>query len=1011
MLKKITLLSILLTATLQVSVSAHESKDSTNYEKIKEKEFNWGKSPNHTERNWKILESDHFLVHYYQGFEKLAQETVAIGEDAYFKVTEDLKTKPSSKVPIILTQDEFLNGFAEPVKNRIVLDPVLMRSSVIGARRFLTHEFTHIITYEALSTGFSISKLYGAQNMPTWFMEGLAQYEAEYWYPSYDRMLRLNMVERSLLTPAERDAFIILGGDEGAAGYNEGYSLVTYLLNTFGRDTLLKLFEEIKFNNMPFNSVVERITGKSFLVIEADWRQSLEEKYRKQIEDKNSSIEKDEVVINKTENKSEANIKPQISPDGKILTFLSSHERMGFINIRGKIIGLMPLRAKLMDSKTKKGGAIAGEKNKPNGVLSEKDSKSTILTGGVLDYAWSNDNKTIAYTQIVGDDLGQPEIGLKFKTLKIKKEKIISSSVYDYDFKIYDENDTTFQKPLKLFASPSFSPYERKIVFSAFCGEENNIYTVNLDDFALKEGKIKAKNISNTKEFLYKDLAWSPNNKYIAFNVYKVGSGGNIGVIDFEKDRKQQITKDSVIYANTSPAWSEDSNYIYFTSDNTNISNLYRYNFKTSKIDQLSNSYRGLDFPFIKNDYLYYSSYYAKGTDIRRINQKDLKVVESSGYQGYKELREKTEIETKKSYKLNDYQPWLTPDILLPITGVDESGDQIGLRTSLSDMLGKHSANLSLAYGINSNRFSYGFSYINRMLDPLLGVSISEYPTIAATQDAKSYYYQRVIGITFVATRPFFNEIADELNHFGSIQLNFSELIPIDETLPKDLKKETLRQGINNTITLEWFSQNPATGYNSDIHPTNGYSFDAKIENANKFLFSKYEYTQAMVNYKKNFPLWFGHALSVRTDLEYSTGNVTPLLLGGPPINLTLGIQDFIPLRGFSIANFSGDRLALLSSEYRFPIVTNLNTFWGGIYFDSIYGAIFDDIADAWFNSERNPTFNMGVGGELRLRLGFGGKGIISSYFGVGKPVVEKNQLVKDFISQNQFYFGFTDAF
>lgn len=1010
MLKKITLLSILLTAALQVSVSAHESKDSTNYEKIKEKEFNWGKSPNHTERNWKVLESDHFLVHYYQGFEKLAQETASIGEDAYFKVTEDLKAKPSSKVPIILTQDEFFNGFAEPVKNRIVLDPVLMRSSVIGARRFLTHEFTHIITYEALSTGFSISKLYGAQNVPTWFMEGLAQYEAEYWYPAYDRMLRLNTYERSLLSPAERDAFIILGGDEGAAGYNEGYSLVSFLLTTYGRETLLKLFEELKFNNMPFNSVVERLTGKSFLVIEADWRQSLEEKYKKQIEDKDSSIKNDEVVIAKTENKSEANIKPQISPDGKILTYLSSHERTGFINIRGKIVGLMPLRAKLMDSTNQKSGTIAGEKNKPNGVLSEKDSKSTILTGGVIDYAWSNDNKTIAYTQIVGDDLGQPEIGLKFKTLRVKENKIISTEAYNYDFKIYDESDKTFQKPLKLFSSPSFSTYERKIVFSAFCGEENNIYMVNLDDFALKEGKIKAKNITQTTDFLYKDLAWSPSNNYIAFNVYKAGNGGNIAVIDFKKDRKQLITKDPVIYANTSPVWSEDSNNIYFVSDNTNISNLYKYSLKNSEITQISNSYRGLDFPFIKKDYLYYTSYYAKGTDIRKVKTSDLKKFDSQKIV-YKELREKEAISSEKNYKLSEYQPWLTPDILLPITGVDESGDQIGIRTSLSDMLGKHSTNLSLAYGINSNRFSYGFSYINRMLDPLLGVSISEYPTIAATQDAKSYYYQRIRGITFVATRPFFNEIADELNHFGSIQLNFSELIPIDETLPKDIKKDTLRQGINNTVAIEWFSQNPATGYNSDIHPTNGYSFEAKIEHANKLLFSKYEYTQAMVNYKKNFPLWFGHALSVRTDLEYSTGNVTPLLLGGPPINLTLGIQDFIPLRGFSIANFSGDRLALLSTEYRFPIVTNLNTFWGGIYFDSIYGAIFDDMGDSWFNAERSPNFNMGIGGELRLRLGFGGKGIISTYFGVGKPVIEKNLPVKDFISQNQFYFGFTDAF
>ncbi|MFN8674122.1 MAG: peptidase MA family metallohydrolase [Candidatus Sericytochromatia bacterium] len=1002
MIKKVAL-SVLLVFLLQVNAKAHD-KNEIDFKNSEEKSFNWGKSPNHKERDWKFIETEHFQIYYYQGFEKLAKEAADIGEEAYFKVTQDLNANPSTKIPVIITQDEFLNGFAEPVKNRIVLDPVLMRSSIIGARRFLTHEFTHIITYEAFNTGFAITKLYGVQNVPTWFMEGLAQYEAEYWYPSYDRMLRLNTLERSILTPSERDAFSLLGADEGSAGYNEGYSLVKYMFSTYGHDKLPKVLEEVKVNNISLSMALEKVTGRSLLVIEAEWRKQLEEIYQKQIENKHKTVAKDEVVVKKE--KKEANISPKISPDGKIFTYMSSQGRSGYVNIRGKLIGLMPLRAKLLND-NKKTGTIAGEKMKNENVFTEKDSKSTILTGGVIDYAWSYDNRTLAVTQVAGDDLGQPDIAINFKTLKEKDGKIVSDNKYTYDYKIYDENDKDFKEPLRLFASPAFSPFERKLLFVAFKGEENNIYEVKLDDFDNKKVKIKAKNITKTSNLLYKDMVISPDDKYISFNAYKSGDGGNIVILDKNTNKKIKVTNDSVLYTNTSPSWSDDAKELYFFSDRTDISNLYKYELDNKKVTRLSDSYSGLEFPFFKNDYLYFTSYYAKGTDIRRIKKSEIKEYDS--YISENKVLEEINTENTSKYAVKDYFPWLSPDIVLPITGVDERGDQIGLRGSMSDMLGKHSFNGAFAYGLNSNRFTYGITYINRMTDSLLGVQVAEYPSIASTQDAKNYYYQRSQGLTFVVTRPFFNEIADEIHNIGSMQFTFSNLIPIKETVAKDIKPENLREGISNYLSLNWNSENISGGYNSDTHPQNGYRFEGKLEHSNKYFGSKYEYTQLLFNFTKYFPLWFSHVLYIRSDLEYSNGNTTPLLLGGPPINLTLGIQDFIPLRGFSIADFSGDRLALLSTEYRFPILTHINMFFGGIYLDSIYGALFADIGDAWFSEQRQPQLNMGVGGELRLRLGIGGKGILNTYAGFGRKIFSDEKILRT--PNNGIYFGFSSGF
>ena len=100
MLKKVLLVS-LISLAFQMSSYAHDEEKNSSSENLAQNTFTWGKSPNHVERDWKFIESEHFQIYYYQGFEKLAKEASDIGESAYFKVTEDLKSKPSGKIPVM----------------------------------------------------------------------------------------------------------------------------------------------------------------------------------------------------------------------------------------------------------------------------------------------------------------------------------------------------------------------------------------------------------------------------------------------------------------------------------------------------------------------------------------------------------------------------------------------------------------------------------------------------------------------------------------------------------------------------------------------------------------------------------------------------------------------------------------------------------------------------------------------------------------------------------------------
>jgi len=955
--------------------------------------FTLGKSPNHSERDWKVIETEHFFIHYYQGYEKLANEISNIAEEIYFKITQDLGASPNSKVPIILTQDQFFNGYAEPIKNRIVLDTVLCKTSFMGARRFLAHEFTHIITYEAFNTGLSISKLYIFGNLPVWFMEGIAQYEAEYWYPSYDRMLRLSTLERSILTPSQRNVFTVLGDYEGSAGYNEGYAIVKYTFEKYGRDKLKKVLKTTKENGINFYKAFEDVIGKPFLVIEAEWRLSLEEKYQKQMESRKEFASNSKEII-KME-KQEANIKPKISPNGKIFTYMSSKGRDGFVSIRGNILGFMPIYANILGDDTESTKIVGKDTEKF--IFTEKDAKGTLLTGSVLDYSWSPYSDIIAYTRVSADEVGQPDVSLGFLNLSIEEQKVKTKKIFNYPYKIYSNLEE--KKSLNLISSPTFSPSGNKLAFAGVENEINNIYTINISDLENKNQEIHAIKLTNTKDYSYKDLAWSPDGKYIACIVYTAGFGGNLGLININSNEIKLLTNSSTLTTNSNPVWNGTSNKIYFSSDLDGISNIYVADFEKKEIKKLTNSYRGLEFPFVSNEELYFSSYYAKGTDIRKVSLDDnffsIEPMEE------KIISEKNNIEIK-NHQATNYFPSLTPDMIIPITAFDEKGDQIGLKASVSDMLDIHSFDLAIAYGLISSKLSYSIGYVNRMFDPVIGVQFSEFPSIAVTKDGKDYYYQRTPMFTFLMARPFFNELSQRINNIGSLEFSTGYMNPILTEANSNTDSKLIRKGWNNFIALNWTSQD-VSGNLSDIHPEDGFKLDFRLEKGSKLLKSDFDYTQFLFDFRRYIPLWFDHVMYLRSVMQWSFGDVTPLLLGGSPVTLNLGYQNFVPLRGYNLAELIGDRLNLLSLEYRFPILTGINTTFSGIYIDGLYGAGFIDVGDAWFSGTDNYKLNIGGGGELRLRLAIGDRSSLGVFVGVGRKLTQA--------SVNQFYFGFSNSF
>jgi Tol biopolymer transport system component len=903
-------------------------------------------SPNHPERRWQVLETPHFLVHYYQGHEKLAREVVRIAEASYTQVTNDLGARPHGKVPVILTDDSFWNGYAEPLKDRIVLDPLLARTSSMGMRRFLTHEFTHVITFEAFNTGIPISKVYTASGVPSWFMEGIAQYEAEYWYPSLDRMLRLHTLDHSLLSPSQRLAFHMLGAQAGAAGYNEGFAICKYLFETYGHDKLARLLGALRAGNTGFAAACETVFGKPLPQLEAEWRQQMEERYRQQVAGRNPDVPKSQTVV--PFQKGEAHIRPALSPDGSLLAYMSSAGRPSYVNLRGFLLGRLPLVVRPMGS-----------------------DKPLRVGDRVMAHAWSPDGQQIAWTAFDQDTYGNPVTRLTITPIERKdwgtdKQKLAAGKPIEFD-QLDNVND------------PAWSPDGKTLALVQTVDEHTNVVLVDVASKAI------TKRLTQTADDQqYGELAWSPDGKWLLGTTWYPGTGTKLVRISPEDGTVTPLTGGNVMVMDTRPAWTPDSRHVVFTSDREGYTDLYRLNVADGAVVRLSHTYTGAEEPTISPDggKVLYVRHHSTGTEIRQLALQDAqpKVAVIPPAPGPAKPAQPTlqpaQIQTR-SYGLG-----ISPDLIIPLTGRDEKGDQIGLGATFNDVLEKHALTAQVFYGLASNRFSYLVSYDNAMFDPLLRAVAFDTPTLAVSLDGKTPYLQRSQGGALLAVRPLFPQQTIAVGLWGAYQRLVSEL-------PESTDRTGVLEGFNPHLSLAWAYNGAGGGTDADMHPSTGSTLEASIDVGAPFLGGKFNYQIASMEGTTYFKLGKSdHVLALRAAGGFGLGQSSPFLLGGGPITLAVGVQGLTPLRGYAIGSIIGNRLVQASAEYRVPVLKDLDWTLGSLYLDRIYGVAYADAGNAWFDGQ--PWIpKIGVGAEVRARLGMGGRGPFGVSLGLGQGLIQ----------------------
>ena len=232
--------------------------------------------------DWQEYETEHFVIRYHELDENTLSIIVEEAENAYDKVTSDLQYQPDNKTIIRIGSNKdhewdkwggsyLIGSNLIDLQSSEQMEWIFFATYGSYVNRTLVHEFTHHIISEGYMMRF-----------PEWLGEGIATYEAEekpntfYGYRKFKNAAAKN----ELHSLDDMLIFDLLEDDERYVAYIESYTVIEYIVNTYGHDGVADILKARK-ENPDMHQIINDTFGVSYEEFELGWIKFAKEKYGK----------------------------------------------------------------------------------------------------------------------------------------------------------------------------------------------------------------------------------------------------------------------------------------------------------------------------------------------------------------------------------------------------------------------------------------------------------------------------------------------------------------------------------------------------------------------------------------------------------------------------------------------------------------------------------------------------------------------------------------------------------
>lgn len=510
--------------------------------------------------NWRVLETEHFLVHYYPEERKAVMDAARMAERSYARLSRILGHQFREKKPIILfasradfgqnnvTGDlgEGVGGVTESARHRLILP---LTGDLGSFEHVLAHEMVHEFQYDIMSRGRAGGNAQGMERLdpPLWFMEGMAEYLSI----GPNHPLTAGWLRDAAVTGKIPTIEQMTERPDQYFPYRYGESLFQYIGERWGDQAIGEILRSAMSAGIA--RAFQRELGMSLADLSSAWREAVQSQYLPAAAAYQRPRTFAQPLLTRRRSGGEIFLAPVLSNDGNYIAFLSNGNWK-----KGEVFIDLWL-----------GNARTGERVKRL-VKSTTDPNFEELRLLYSQSAFSNDGKTLAFTaQREGKDVLYL---LDIPSRNVRKR---------------------LDLPVDAVTGPSWSPDDKQIAFSGTRGGITDLFIVDAD----------GKNLRALTNDIYGDLqpSWSPDGRYIAFATDRGPQTDlerlqiakwQIGLFDLQSRQIEVLPEQAGL--NLNPVWAPGGSSVAFISDRTGVANVFLFDLTDRKHYQLTNVLGGV---------------------------------------------------------------------------------------------------------------------------------------------------------------------------------------------------------------------------------------------------------------------------------------------------------------------------------------------------------------------------------------------------------------------------------
>ncbi|MGE5246117.1 MAG: peptidase S9 [Betaproteobacteria bacterium] len=504
---------------------------------------------------FEVLETEHFDIYFYPEERAGVEISARLAERWRARLARVFGHELRGRQPLVLYAShadfeqtnviqgelsEGTGGVTEGLRRRIVLPlggPLADTDHVIG------HELVHAFQFDLTSGPNATSGMSGADRLPLWFIEGMAEYLSVGPVDPNTAMWLRDAVQHDELPTIDTL------NDPKYFPYRWGQAFWAYVGGRWGDAVIRRMFAAAAASG-DVEVACEKVLEVKKDVLSKDWQAAIRQAYAPVIASATPADRTARLVIKGAGLGGDLNIGPAISPDGRWIAFLSSRELFSIeLYVAETATGRVVRR-------------LTSTASNPHFT-----SLQFIYSAG----AWDRTSRRLAVATIVS---GRPVLAI-FDVESGRTEREVPIRDVDEIF------------------NPTWAPDGSAVAFTGMRQGLTDLYVYDL----------AASHLRRLTDDAYAELqpAWSPDGRRIAFatdrfttDLPSLAMGTyRLALADVDTGRIDPLPAagDSM---HINPQWSPDGRLLYFVANPGGISNLFRIELASGSVTQLTSVATGL---------------------------------------------------------------------------------------------------------------------------------------------------------------------------------------------------------------------------------------------------------------------------------------------------------------------------------------------------------------------------------------------------------------------------------